>query len=397
MRDLDREVRTLLHDMSEEVRSLGRLPRGVWRRAMILRGAMILGAAAVTIALVVGGSIALGSMSNRDGGLDPTPLPPASTSNNRPKPEYMKGRLVASGRVDNVDWWLTAYVDNERNICTEFATANPDGSGGSGGGCGPFDPQRHPIGLSFSSGDGFSTASGDVQDHVERVELVLDGEERMQAQLYAAPDGFEHPVRFYVIVPFPQKDAREIVAYDADGVEVGRQDVMGPGDLAKTTTVAGPFPIYEGEHRGIPYTFKGRVERQATPSGEIWFYPCSTFMLGERERYGGGGSCHIPIARGHEMSFSQSSFEQKPEIVAVHGGMTRRVDRVAVELDSDEIVEAEVFDVEGSDFRFFLAFADGGTRGRISGQVVGYRGSDEVERLDLCDPDFVTLGGTCGP
>jgi hypothetical protein len=120
-------------------------------------------------------------------------------------------------------------------------------------------------------------------------------------------------------------------------------------------------------------------------------------MLGEGERYGGGGSCHIPIGRNHEMSFSQSSFEQKPEIVAIHGGMTGRVDRVTVQLDSGEVVEAKVFDVEGSEFRFFIAFADGGTTGRISGQLVGYRGSDEVERLDLCDPDFATLGGSCGP
>jgi hypothetical protein len=177
----------------------------------------------------------------------------------------MKGGLIASGRVDDVDWWLTAYVDNERNICTELATASPDGSGGGGGGCGPFDPEEHPIGLSVSSGDGFSTASGDVLDHVERVELVLEGGDRIEAQLYAAPDDFEHPVRFYVIVPFPENEAREVVAYDADGAEVGRQQVMGPGDLAKTRTVAGPFRIDEGEHRGIPYAFKGRVERQTLP------------------------------------------------------------------------------------------------------------------------------------
>jgi hypothetical protein len=364
---------------------------------MVRRGATIVGAVAVTIALVVGGSMALGSMSNRDGGFDLGPLPPANTSNDRPKPEHMKGGLVASGQVGEVDWWLTAYVDDERNVCTDLATESADGSGASGGSCGPFDPEEHPIGLSVSSGDGLSTASGDVPDHVKRVELVLEAGDRIEAQLYAAPDGFEHPVRFYVIVPFPENEAREIVAYDADGAKVGRQQVMGPGDLAKTRTVAGPFRIDEGEHRGIPYTLKGRVERQVTPSGDIWFYPCSMFMLGEAGRNEGGGSCHIPIARNHELSFSQSSFEQKPEIVAIHGGMTGRVSRVTVELGSGEVVEAEVFDVEGSDFRFFLAFADGGTTGRISGQLVGYRGSEEAERLDLCDPDFATLGGTCGP
>jgi hypothetical protein len=61
MRDLDREVRTLLQDMGEEAGSLESLPRGIWRRAMVRRGATIVGAAAVTIALVVGGSMALGS------------------------------------------------------------------------------------------------------------------------------------------------------------------------------------------------------------------------------------------------------------------------------------------------------------------------------------------------
>jgi hypothetical protein len=393
MRDVDSEVRTLLNEMGEEAGSLGGLPRGIWRRAMVRRGTTILGAALVTTALVVGGSMALGWTSAREGGLDPRPLPPASTSNNRPKPEHMKGELVASGRVDDLDWWLTAYVDDERDLCTGFATAGPNGGEG-GSGCGPFDPEKNPIGLSYSSGSGISTASGDVPDHVSRVELVLEGGHRIQAQLYAAPDGFEYPVRFYVIVPFPENRARAVVAFDADGTEVGQEQIMGPEDLAKTRTVAGPFRIDAGEHRGVPYTFKGRVERQDTPSGDIWFYPCSTFLFGD---YGGGGSCHIPIARNHEVSFSQNSFEQKPEIVAIHGGMTEGVERVTVELDSGEVVEAEVFEVEGTDFRFFLAFADGGTTGRISGELVGYRGSEEVERLELCDLDFATLGGSCGP
>ena len=409
MRDLDRDVRTLLQSMAEEAGSLEGLPRGIWRRSMVRRGATIVGAAAVTIALLVGGSMALGSMSKRDGGFDPGPLPPANTSNDRPKPEDMKGRLIAKGRVDDVDWWLTAYVDHEQDICSELAMERSEGSAGGemspgfrwvgtgGGGCGPFDPEKHPVGLTVTSGDGFSTASGDVPDHVERVELVLEGGDRIEAQLYDAPDGFEHPVRFYVILPFPKSEARAVVAYDGDGTEIGRQQIMGPGDQAETRTVAGPFQIDEGEHRGVPYTFEGSVDRQDTPSGDIWFYPCSMFHLGEGERYGGGGGCHMPIARNHEMSFSQNSFEQKPEIVAIHGGMTGRVDRVTVELDSGEVVEAEEFDVEGSDFRFFLAFADGGTTGRISGQVVGYRGSEEVERLDLCDPDFATLGSSCGP
>ena len=385
MRDLDREVRTLLQEMGEEAGSLKELPRGIWRRAMVRRGATIVGAAALTIALVVGGSIALGSISNRDGGLDPGPLPPANTSNNRPQPEDMKGRLIASGRVDDVDWWLAAYLDDERNLCTEFATEDP-GSGSSGSGCGPFDPEKHPIGLSYSSGDGVSTASGDVPDDVERVELVLEGGDRIEAQLYSAPDSFEYPVRFYVIVPFPENEARAVVGYDAEGNEVGRVQIMGPGDLAKTGTVAGPFRIDEGEHRGIPYTFEGSV-RQDTRSGDTWFYPCSMFRLGEGGAYGGGGSCYLPVARNHEMSFLQNSFEQKPEIVAIHGAMTGRIDRVTVELDSGEVVEAVDFDGDGSDFRFFLAFADGGTTGRISGQLVGYRGSEEVERLDLCDPE----------
>src|SRR5918999_4873724 len=127
MRDVDSEVRTLLNEMGEEAGSLGGLPRGIWRRAMVRRGTTILGAALVTTALVVGGSMALGWTSAREGDLDPRPLPPASTSNNRPKPEHMKGELVASGRVDDLDWWLTAYVDDERDLCTGFATAGPNG------------------------------------------------------------------------------------------------------------------------------------------------------------------------------------------------------------------------------------------------------------------------------
>jgi hypothetical protein len=408
MRDLDREVRGLLRDMAEEAGALGELPRGIWRRAMVRRAATIVGAAAVTIALLVGGSMALGSMANRDGGLDLGPLPPANTFNNRPMPEDMKGRLIASGRVDDVDWWLAAYLDNERNLCTEFATARKEGSAGGGtstdlkvtgsmgSGCGPFDPQKHPIGMSVSTGDPIPTASGHVPDEVERVELILEDGDRIEAQLFAAPDGFEYPVRFYVIVPYPRGEKRAVVAYDAEGTEVGREEIMGPDDRSKISTVAGPFQIDDGEYRGVPYTFEGSVERQDTPSGDILFYPCSMFHLGEGERYGGGGGCYFYIARNHEMGFSQNTFEQKPEIVAIHGGMTGRVDRVTVELDSGEVIEAEDFDVEDSDFRFFLAFADGGTTGRISGQLVGYRGSEEVERLDLCDPDLATLGGSCG-
>ena len=219
MRDLDSEVRTLLQEMGEEAGSLEGLPMGIWRRTMVRRGATIVGAAAVTIALVVGGSMAMDSMSNRDGGLIPGPLPPANTFNNRPMPEDMKGRLIASGRVDDVDWWLAAYVDDERNLCTELATARSEGSAGGGtstdlqvtgsigGGCGPFDPKKHPIGMSVSSGDPLPTASGDVPDEVERVELILEGGDRIEAQLFAAPDGFEYPVRFYVIVPYPRGES----------------------------------------------------------------------------------------------------------------------------------------------------------------------------------------------
>lgn len=88
--------------------------------------------------------------------------------------------------------------------------------------------------------------------------------------------------------------------------------------------------------------------------------------------------------------------------MAIHGGMTSGVDRVTVELNSGEVIDATVFDedeldAETAGFRFFLAFVDGGGNGRISGQVVGYQGSKEVERVDLCDPGRATLGGTCGP
>jgi hypothetical protein len=72
--------------------------------------------APVTIALMVGGSMALSAMSNRDGGLEPGPQPPTNTSNNRPMPEDMKGRLIASGRVDKVDWWLAAYGQRAQAI-----------------------------------------------------------------------------------------------------------------------------------------------------------------------------------------------------------------------------------------------------------------------------------------
>lgn len=394
MRDVERDVKDLLRSMGDEAGDLGELPTPVRRRVIGRRAAVVLGGAAVLLAVVIGGaSVASGLFSNETSPANPVP---ASSEDAPEAPWDTEGEPVATGTFDGGRWWLTAYVDGEDEICTELATEEADGSGGSGGGCGPFDPDRYPIGLGVQSGSGGAIASGHVHQSVARLELVLENGERLAIGFYDAPDGFPLPVKFYVIAPFPQPDAEELIAYDAEGMEVGRQKIFGPEDRAKIEKVSGPFLIEAAEHEGIPYTLKGRLERQVTPSGERWLYPCTMFMLGEDESYGGGGSCHIPLGRQHEVNFSQTSFESLPGIVAIHGAAASQADRVAIELKSGDAFDAELYEVEDSDFIFFLVFPDASPDDLI-GEVVAYRGAVELDRVELCDPEMASAGGSCGP
>lgn len=404
MRDIDRDVEVLLDRMAAEAGEPGPLPAGMARRSARRRGGTIAGAALLVMGVLFG-SMYLATARLEPGedrressvAITSGPDDPATESNEQPPPESMKGDLVAQGETQGVRWWLTAYTDDNDDLCTEFFTQDESGGGG-GGGCGPFDPERHPIGLGVQSGDGLASATGHVPLRVERLELMMrDGSSSPVIEFHDAPEGFDLPVKFYVLIPFPQDDAQELIAYDETGEVVGRQEVFNPNDEPKTSRVAGSFVIDEGEHQGIPYVFRGRVEEQRMDEGETWTYPCHEFMLGEGERYGGGGGCDIPLARGHDINFSQTSFETHPDIVAIHGGLRPGIDRVTVELDSGERFEARIFDVPETDFGFYLVFPDAPRDKGLSGEVVAYRGLKEVERLELCDAALTTVGGSCGP
>ncbi len=394
MRDVERDVKDLLRSMGEEAGDLGDLPTSVRRRVVGRRAAVVLGGAAILAVIVVGGaSVASSFLSNDTPPANPAPAP---DSDNGQPPEDMNGEPVATGTFDGVRWWLSAYVDGELGICSELATEEADGLGGSGAGCGPFEPDKHPIGLSVQSGGGASIAYGEVPEYIERLELILANGERVSVDFYPKPEGFPLPVKFYVIAPFPEDQAQELVAYDDSGTEMGRQEIVASRDLPKTQKIAGPFLVDRGEHDGVPYVLRGRVDEQELNAGGTWVYPCTTLMLGKRGRFGGGGSCHIPLARQHDVSFSQSSFESKPGIIAVHGAATGDADRVTVELDSGEVFEAELYEMEETDFRFFLVFPEAAPEDLV-GQVVAYSGIQELDRVDLCDPETASRGGSCGP
>lgn len=401
MSDIDRDLELLLDRMATEAGEPAPLPAGTERRAKTRRAAGIAGVGLLVIGVFsVGAYLGTAGNDGERGGLPVTggPQEPTESSDRPPPPSGMKGDLVAQGEAAGVQWWLAAYLDDDENLCTEFFTEDKSGDGGGGGGCGPFDPERHPIGLGIQSGNGSASATGDVPLEVDRLELVLrDGSTSSITEFHAAPEDFDLPVKFYVLIPFPEAEAEELVAYDAAGEVVGRQEVFNLSDEPKTSRVAGPFVIDEDEHEGVPYVFKGRVEEQRLEGGESWTYPCHEFMLGEEEMYGGGGGCDIPLARDHEINFSQTSFETQRDIVAIHGGLQPGVDRVEVQLDTGEGFEAQIFRVPETEFGFYLVFPDVPRDGKLSGEVVAYRGSEEVERLDLCDPEFATLGGSCGP
>lgn len=393
MRDIERDVKHLLESMAEDAGELGDLPRGVQRKARLRRAAVTVGGVILVAGLVVGGGVAASRMFSNNA--SPVRPLPASSEHEPEAPQDMDGQPVATGTFDGVHWWLSAYVDGEHGICSELATEEADGLGGSGAGCGPFDPDKHPIGLSVQSGGGVSIAHGEVPEHVERLELILANGERVSVDFYPKPEGFPLPVKFYVIAPFPESEAQELVAYDDSGAEMGRQEIVASRNLPNTQRIAGPFLIDRGEHEGIPYVLRGRVDEQELNEGGTWVYPCTTIMVGEDGASGGGGSCHIPVARDNSLSFSQSAFEGGSTIV-VHGGAREEVDRVTVELDSGEGFEAELYEIEGTDFRFFLVFPDAAPEDLV-GHVVAYKGSVELDRVELCNPQMVSLGGACGP
>jgi hypothetical protein len=394
MRDMETEVKELLRSMANEAGDPGDLPNEVSRRAALRR--LLLGGSAglLLLGLVFGGLSLAGDGPDRDG--DRTPV--VSESHPAP-PESMKGELVATGMDEGYTWWLTAYRDAEDDLCTEFLAEDDNGRRESSEGCGGVSSDKHPIGLSESYGGGFSSAIGDVPQDTVRLELALEGDgSRSIEPLYDAPDDLGFPVRFFVILDYPRQAAEEFVAYDGSGNEIGSLEIF---DEPVIERIAGPFLLDEGEYHGVPYTFRASVSRQVLPDGGAWEYPCVTFMLGEAERYGGGGSCQIPLARGHDVNFSQNSFEDRPDIVPAFGATSPRVDRVTIELDSGEGFEAQMFDSDETEFRFFLAFPQPDDKGRISGQVVAYRGAEVLERVDLCADELLDNGGggnsSCGP
>ncbi|MEA2460386.1 MAG: hypothetical protein QOH90_563 [Actinomycetota bacterium] len=372
------------------------LPAGLMGRARrrLARNGLVALAGVVVFAVMT--TTAIGALTS-DKESDPTPQVVASApdaTNGEQPPDSMKGELVASGTGDGYKWWLTAYKDERGALCTELSVEEP-GGGGSGGGCGELDQEKHPIGLSEQHGGPFASAYGDVPLDVDRVELRLKGGDTRSIPLYDAPPGFDLPVRFFVDLPFPRTEAEEFIAYDSAGKVVGRQEVF--GDDSHPVVKEGPrILIDEAEIKGIPYTFKGNIAAQELPDGGFWEYPCTQFMLGEDQRYGGGGSCEIPLARGHDVNFSESTFEEQPDIVPVFGATTEKVDRVTIELGSGEVFEAKMYEFpEDPRFRFFLVFLDHVPKGDPAGHVVAYRGSEEIERVKLCDS--VPSGGTCGP
>ncbi|HVF52376.1 MAG TPA: hypothetical protein VNC78_02090 [Actinomycetota bacterium] len=395
MRDIDREVTDLLGRMAQEAGEPRQIPQSVIRRSSMRRRGVIAGTALLVVGVLYGGA-SLAKLPWAPGdkvrdqavGMTPDPQDSSGSHSEEPPPEHAHGELIAQGVYEGRRWWLTA--SGEGNICTELSTQNEGDPGSGGRTCGELDAERHPIGLGIGRGGLFPHATGHVPQEVERLELLTGTGTISPIELYDAPPGFGFQVKLFAIVPFPP-EAEELVAYDGAGEVVGRQHIFSPEDGPEIQRIQEPFVVAEGRYEGISYVFRGFLERQLFQDGESWIYPCTRLFLGPT--FGGGGTCHIALARGYALNYSQDYFPD-PQLIAIQVATQDHVDRVVVELDSGVRYEAEMFVHEETSFRFFLAFVEAGASG-VVGELVAYRGSQIVERAPLCTG--ASDGGTCGP
>ena len=401
MIDTDRQLKEALEEMADEVRPPVLTRRAIGRAQRRRSGMAALAGAGVVLLVAAGlwaSSLDLGASGT--GRLDGGPARPAPRQEDPgPPPAEMKGELVASGVVGDTSWWVGAFIEEDGDLCTE-TYAGEDGVMHTGGhGCGPFDPDRHPVGLSIDYGDQEPwIATGDVPDITEKVVARLPGGDEQEVPLYPAPEALGLPAKFYVIIPlFPETES--ISAYDGDGNLIGTQKVA-PIEWPNTDIRLTPnLLIDEGTIAGEPWVLKARLE---SINGDET--ACTELFLGFNEEHGGGGGCHINVARGDTFGFSESTFEKRPDLAAIYGTVDRKVAQIRIDTTEAGSLTLEPFTPEAeelSDHRFFVGFLEFvPDEERIGGTISALDEEGNVlQTMDLCAENAfgIERGSTCGP
>ncbi|MGH2635836.1 MAG: hypothetical protein ACRDHU_06805 [Actinomycetota bacterium] len=136
--------------------------------------------------------------------------------------------VLASGEVDGVPWTLT-LEDQNQGWMVSFEL---EGQGGGGGGFADLGDRvfygASSGGPSWSADTGLSTFPlelyGQVTDRADRVEYQMVNGDSIDASLYDVPErGYEGQIYLLFVPGDVLVHAGEVVAYDADGVELGRQ------------------------------------------------------------------------------------------------------------------------------------------------------------------------------
>ena len=398
MIDLDKDLKNVLDSMAGEVEPAVLSRRAVGRAHLRRYGVAALAGAGLVLLVAVSLWMSLDLDRPEASGIDGGPARPAEHGEGAgPPPSDMRGDLVASGVTGDTRWWISAFVETDGALCTETATEGPDGPSGGSMGCGDFDPDRHPVGLGYHSGDGVPRiAAGDVPEHTARVVARLPGGDEMALPLYPAPPSVDLPVKFYVMVPmFPE--VMEFSAYDGQGTLIGTQEVgpMGDDSVRLTPTIV----VREGAVDGEPWVMKAYLERI---NGEET--ACTELLFGFQEKHGGGGGCHINSARGDSFGYSEGSYENRPDVVSIIGSVTAEVELIRVETEEAGTLTLEPFEAQDRDLeghRFFVGWLrfqanDDSIDGTI--RSLDDKGNT-IDSFPLCMVNAfgVDRGGTCGP
>lgn len=165
---------------------------------------------------------------------------------NLSRPEVVSPRTeIAVGEVEGNPWTFEAreeLTNGDITPCADVTFGYQEEFGG-GGSCNIGIPGKHPLGFaqsSFESGPPVIAVYGAVDARATEVLVELESGDSYEAEVFEAPSGFRNDVSYYVVwIPRegrPNPPGR-IVALDATGNEIGREDLC--GDIASSGGTCG--------------------------------------------------------------------------------------------------------------------------------------------------------------
>jgi hypothetical protein len=157
-----------------------------------------------------------------------------------PQSEVVSPRVeIASGEEQGHPWSFRVHeelMNGDVTPCTDVMFGQGEEFGG-GGSCYHGVLDKHPIGFSqssFESGPDVIAVFGVVDAKATEVVVELDRGDAYTTDVLEAPDGFQDTIGYYVLwIPReggPPNPPGRIIASDAEGSEVGREDLC--GDIA---------------------------------------------------------------------------------------------------------------------------------------------------------------------